>query len=345
MIKAENKIVVSGIHILILLCGIVVSIAAAGCGSDNSTITGEKYHKVNGVYGTIKISGSTTMSNLVSLWCNGFSDIYHNTNCMVESFGSRNAPQDLVAGGTDIGTMSEPMSAKDIQDFKNAYGYEPEGIKVAIDMIAVLVNVENPVGCITIDELDGVYSNTYSCEGSADITTWGDLIQDGTWKNIPIKIYGRTPASGTYDVFRKTALCNGGYKDGITELASSKDIVDFVSKDVYSIGYTGAGYLTSGVKAVKAGKTKNDCYPPKSEFAISKQYPFTRDLYIYPRENPSKGMKKLTREFLKYILSKDGQEAVLDAGFTATPSGIINEEKKKVSEGSANEPLNPKTAL
>jgi len=36
---------------------------------------------------------------------------------------------------------------------------------------------------------------------------------------------------------------------------------------------------------------------------------------------------------------------VLDAGFTATPSGIINEEKKKVSEGSANEPLNPKTAL
>ncbi len=345
MIKAENKIIVSGIYVLLLLCGIVISLAASGCKSNNNAVHGENYQKAGEVSGTIKISGSTTMSNLVSLWCNGFSDVYHNANCMVESFGSRKAPQDLVAVGIDIGTMSEPMSAKDIQDFKNAYGYEPKGIKVAIDMIAVLVNVENPVDCMTIEELDGVYSNTYSCQGAADITTWGDLIQDDTWKNIPIKIYGRTPASGTYDVFRKAALCNGSYKDSITELASSKDIVDFVSKDAYSIGYTGAGYLTSEIKAVKIGKTKNNCYPPKSEFAISKQYPFTRDLYIYPRENPSKGMKKLTREFLKYILSKDGQEAVLDAGFTAMPSGIIKEEKKKISERSADEPLNPKTAF
>lgn len=332
MIKAENKIVVSGIYILLLLSSIVISLAAGGCKSNNNAVHGVNYQKVSDVYGTIRISGSTTMSNLVSLWCNGFSDIYHNTNCMVESFGSRKAPQDLVAGVIDIGTMSEPMSAKDIQDFKNAYGYEPEGIGVAIDMIAVLVNMENPVDCMTIDELDGVYSNTYSCKGSADIAIWGDLIQDDTWKNIPIRIYGRTPASGTYDVFKKTALCNGSYKDNITELASSKDIVDFVSKDVYSIGYTGAGYLTSGVKAVKVGESKNDCYPPKSEFAISKQYPFTRDLYIYPRENSSEGMKKLTKEFLKYILSKDGQKAVLEAGFTVMPASVIDEERKKITQ-------------
>ena len=331
MIKAENKIVVSGIYILLLLSSIVISLAG-GCKSNNEAVHGVNYQKVSDVYGTIRISGSTTMSNLVSLWCNGFSDIYHNTNCMVESFGSRKAPQDLVAGVIDIGTMSEPMSAKDIQDFKNAYGYEPSGIGVAIDMIAVLVNMENPVDCMTIDELDGVYSNTYSCKGSSDIATWGDLIQDDTWKNIPIRIYGRTPASGTYDVFKKTALCNGSYKDNITELASSKDIVDFVSKDVYSIGYTGAGYLTSGVKAVKVGKSKNDCFPPKSEFAISRQYPFTRDLYIYPRENPSKGMKKITKEFLKYILSKDGQKAVLEAGFTVMPAGVIDEERKKITQ-------------
>jgi len=332
MIKMKNKIVVSRVYILLSLCGIVISMAAGGCGLDSSAIRGAKYKKVNGVYGTIKISGSTTMSNLVSLWCNGFSDIYHNTNCMVESFGSRKAPQDLVAGKIDIGTMSEPMSDKDIQDFKNAYGYEPMGIKVAIDMIAVLVNAENPVNCVTVSEIDGIYSNTYSCQGSTDITRWGNLIQGGEWKNSPIKVYGRTPASGTYDVFRKLALCNGKYKNSITQLASSKDIVDFVSKDIYSIGYSGLGYLTSGVKAVNVGKSENNCYPPKSEYATSKQYPFTRNLYIYTRENPSKGMKKLTKEFLKYILSKDGQEAVLEAGFTVLRASIVIEERKEITQ-------------
>lgn len=330
MIKAKNKIIVSGTYILLFLCSFVVSLAG-GCGSNNSAVKTEKYQKVNGVYGTIKISGSTTMSNLVSLWCNGFSDIYHNTNCMVESFGSQKAPQDLVAGKFEIGTMSEPMSGKDIQNFKNAYGYEPMGIKVAIDMIAVLVNVENPINCITISEIDGIYSSTYSCQSSADITTWVDLNQKGEWGKIPIKVYGRTPASGTYDVFRKIALCNGKYKNSITQLASSKDIVDFVSKDVSSIGYSGLGYLTSGVKAVNVGKSENNCYPPKSEYATSKQYPFTRNLYIYTREDPSKGMKKLTKEFLKYILSKDGQEAVLEAGFTILPAGIVTEERKKIT--------------
>ncbi len=332
MIKAKKKIFVSGMYILLLSCSFVISLAAGSCKSNNSTVQGVDYKKVSDVYGTIKISGSSTMSNLMSIWCNGFSDIYHNTNCMVESFGSRTAPQDLEKGKIDIGTMSEPMSSKDIQDFKNAYGYEPAGIKVAIDMIAVLVNMENPINCITIDELDGIYSNTYSCEGSTDITTWGDLIQGGGWKNMPIKVYGRTPASGTYDVFRKIALCNGNYKNSITELASSRDIVDFVSQDVYSIGYSGVGYLTSGVKAVNVGKSKNDCYPPKSEYAISKQYPFTRNLYIYPRENPSKGMKKLTKEFLKYILSKDGQEAVLEAGLTVLPANVVKEERKKIAD-------------
>ncbi len=332
MTMAKNDITVFRTHVLLLLGILVISIAAGGCKSDNSAIQGIKYKKVNNVYGTIKIAGSTTMGNLVSLWCKGFSDIYHNTNCIVESFGSRKAPQDLEEGKIDIGTMSELMSSKDRQDFKNIYGYEPVDIKVAIDMIAVLVNIENPINCMTIDELDGVYSNTYLCQRSTDITTWGDLNQVGEWKNTPIKVYGKTPASGTYDVFRKIALCNGDYKNSITKLASSRDIVDFVSRDASSIGYSGVGLLTSGVKAVNIGKSRHNCYPPKSEFALSKQYPFTRNLYLYPRENPSKSMKTLTKEFLKYILSKDGQEAVLKAGLTTLPASILKEERKKIAD-------------
>lgn len=306
---------------LVLLSIVFIFLTSIGCESNR-----------NDVYGTIKISGSTTMSNLVSLWCKGFSDTYHNTNCMVESFGSTKAPKDLEKGNVDIGAMSEPMSNKDRQNFKNIYGYQPLEIKVAIDMIAVLVNIENPTDCMTIDELDGVYSNTYSCQGSANITTWGDLNLSGAWKNTPINAYGRTSSSGTYDVFRKIALCSGTYKKSITELASSRDIVDFVSRDTSSIGYSGAGLLTSGVKAVNIGKSKDSCYPPESEYAISGQYPLTRNLYIYLKEDPSKGMRKITKEFLKYILSRNGQEAIIEAGLVTLPYDIVKEERKKISD-------------
>jgi len=331
MIVAKNKIVVCRMYVLFLLSSLLICLGPVGCNSGNSAVQGVPYKKVNDVYGTIKVSGSSTMSNLMSIWCSGFSDIYHDTNCMVEGFGSSKAPGDLEKGTVDIGAMSEPMSVKDRQDFKNIYGYEPVEIKVAIDMIGVLVNIENPIKCMTIDELDGIYSNTNLCQGSTNIATWGELNLAGAWVNTPIKVYGRTPASGTFDVFRKIALCGGTYKENITELASSRDIVDFVSRDASSIGYCGAGLLTSGVKAVNIGESKDNCYPPESEYAISGQYPLTRNLYIYLRENPSNGMRKITKEFLKYILSRDGQEAVVEAGLINLPVSAIREERKKIT--------------
>jgi len=329
--KAMNKIKVYRMYVLLLLSSLVISLASSGCNSNTAGVTGEKYKKVNGIYGTIKVSGSTTMSNLMALWCNDFSDIYHDANCIVESFGSRKVPTDLAIGKIDIGMMSEPMSGADIVDFKNAYGYDPTGIKVAIDMIAVLVNRENPIDCLTIADLDGIYSDTYLCKGATGITTWGDLNLDGKWKNAPINMHGRTPLSATYDVFKSLVLCDGSYKDNVKEMASSRDIIDFVSKDEFSIGYSGSGYLNSSVKAVNVGQSKNNCYPPDYKNATSKQYPLTRDLYLYFRESSSNSMKKITIEFLNYILSKDGQKAVIEARLVTLPASVISQEKKKVS--------------
>ncbi len=311
--------------VLLLILSIFIWVAASSCGSDTSSTRGAK------VYGTISVSGSTTMSNLMSIWCRGFSDNYHNTNCVVESFGSSRAPKDLIDGTVDIATMSEPMSDKDMQDFKNTYGYAPLEIKIALDMIAVLVNVENPADCVTIGQLDGIYSNTYLCQGSKDITTWGGLNLVGEWSATPIKIYGRTSTSGTYAVFKKIALCGGTYKTTITELASSRDIVEFVTRDSTSIGYSGAGVLSPSVKALSIADSGNDCYSPIPKYAISKQYPLTRELYLYLKENPSKGMKKVTKKFMDYIFSKPGQEAVAEAGLVALPKDILQKQRQKLS--------------
>ena len=330
MIRKYNSIEISNTNIL-LLAALILSFIVGGCSSNPGGVKGKEYKRVSGIYGTVKVSGSTAMSNLMSLWCQGFSDIYHKTSCIVESFGSSKAPSNLIEGKMDIGMMSAQMTDADINNFKKTYGYDPVEFKVAVDMIVILVNTENPLECVTIDQLDGIYSNSYLCPGAKDITTWGGLNLVADWSNSPINPYGRTPLSGTYGVFKEMALCKGNYKNSIKELASSRDIVDFVTQDVYSIGYIGSGYITPEVKALKVGKTQDNCYAPTSKNATSKQYPFTRNLYLYPRQDPSKNMKNLTREFLKYIFSKEGQEAVYEAGLVNLPPDVIIGESNKLS--------------
>ena len=313
------------IYVCLLISALFTCFVATGCSSDTSSSKSAK------VYGTISVSGSSTMTNLMSIWCKDYSDIYNNTNCIVESFGSGRAPQDLIEGSVDIGMMSEPMSSEDKRAFKNTYGYEPLEIKIAINMIAVLVNTENPIDCLTIDQIDGIYSNTYKCQGSSDISAWGILNQIGEWSNMPIKIYSRTPTSGTYNIFKNIALCGGTYKNTITKLASSRDIGEFVSQDIYSIGYSGTGLQTPNVKAVGVGKTKDKCYLPESNNAVSKDYPLTRDLYLYFRESPSKGMKNVTTNFLEYVFSKQGQDAIKEAGLVKLPKSILQEQREKTT--------------
>jgi len=283
------------------------------------------YSKVSGVSGNIDSVGSDTMNNLMTLWCQKFNEYYPNVRCQIEGKGSSTAPPALIEGVSQFGPMSRKMKGKEIDAFEKATGYKPVALPTSIDTLAVYVNKDNPVNCLTIEQTDAIFSKTRNCGGTSDIVTWGDLGLEDAWQKKPISCYGRNSASGTYGYFKKKALCGGDYKDSVKEQPGSASVVQGITKDIFGIGYSGIGYKTSGVKALEVKKEGGQCEAPTLENVVSGKYPLRRYLYLYVNKPPNQQLDPLRKEFLLFILSKEGQEVVVKDGYLPLPGTKVAE--------------------
>jgi phosphate transport system substrate-binding protein len=285
-----------------------------------------QYSKVSGVSGSISSVGSDTMNNLMTLWCEGFAKYYPNVRCQIEGKGSSTAPPALIEGTAQIGPMSRPMKSSEEDDFEKKFGYKPTQIKTSLDSLAVYVNKDNPIKGLALEEVDAVFSKTRKCGYAKDMKTWGDLGLTGDWANRPVSLYGRNSASGTYAFFKEHTLCKGDYKDEVKEQPGSASVVQGVTEDRYGIGYSGIGYITSGVRAVPlANKGSKDYKEASSENILNGTYPLARFLYVYINKAPNKPLDPLVREFTKFILSREGQEVVIKDGYEPLPANIVKE--------------------
>lgn len=284
------------------------------------------YEKVSGISGSINSVGSDTMNNLLALWCEGFSNYYPSVRCQIEGKGSSTAPPALIEGTAQIGPMSRPMKSSESDKFEDKFGYKPTQIRTSLDSLAVYVNKDNPLECLTIEQVDSIFSKSRTCGAAGDARTWGDVGLDGDWASRPISLFGRNSASGTYAYFKKHALCKGDYKDEVKEQPGSASVVQGVTGARYAIGYSGIGYITSGVRAVPlAKKGTSECREPNSENILTGAYPLGRFLYIYVNQSPTKGLDPLTREFVRFVLSKEGQQVVIKDGYEPLPAKIAGE--------------------
>ncbi len=292
------------------------------------------YKKVSGISGNLNSIGSDTMNNLMTLWGEAFTRYYPNVRLQVEGKGSSTAPPALIAGTAQFGPMSRKMKNKEIDAFEKAFGYKPTVIRTALDALAVYVNKDNPIQGLTLRQVDAIFSKTRAGGYPKDIRTWGDLGLSGAWANKPISLYGRNSASGTYGYFKKHALFKGDYKDTVKEQPGSASVVQGVSEDRYGIGYSGIGYITSGVRAVPLARKPGAPFAEANmENVIKGKYPLARFLYIYINKEPGKPLTPLVREFLKFVLSKEGQEIVIKDGYLPLPYKVVKEELAKLENG------------
>ncbi|MCB1195655.1 phosphate ABC transporter substrate-binding protein PstS family protein [bacterium] len=289
------------------------------------------YEKTSGVSGQLSSIGSDTLNNLMTYWSEGFTKIYPIVKTQVEGKGSSTAPPALIEGIAQLGPMSRKMKSKEIDDFVEKYGYKPTEIRVAIDSLAVYVNKDNPVEQLTMEEVDAIFSKSRNKGYPTDITTWGHVGLAGEWADKPMSLYGRNSASGTYGYFKEHTLGKGDYKDTVKEQPGSASVVQGVEKDLGGIGYSGIGYKTSGVKAIAlANKSGEPYYEPSIENAISGNYPLARYLYVYVNKKPGEQLDKLTYEFVKYVLSREGQESVIKDGYISLSADVVEAELEKL---------------
>jgi phosphate transport system substrate-binding protein len=288
----------------------------------------EDYQPVSGVSGNIKSIGSDTLNNLMTLWAEGFKAQYPNVKIEVEGKGSSTAPPALIAGTAQFGPMSRPMKPSEADEFEKKFGYKPTPISVAVDALAIFVHKDNPIQCLTLQQVDAVFSKTRKGGLDKDIASWGDLGLTGEWSAKPISLYGRNSASGTYGYFKDEALFKGDYKDGVKEQPGSSAVVQGVATDKFAIGYSGIGYKTADVRAVPLAKRAGQCVEATPEQAYSGKYPLARLLYVYTNKDPNQPLDPLRAEFVEYVVSKQGQQAVIKDGYFPITAKIAAKDAK-----------------
>lgn len=290
-----------------------------------------EYRPVEALSGHLRSVGSDTLGHEMESWAKAFEKIYANVKVDVEATGSATAPAALLDGRAQFGPMSRPMTAEETAAFGANYGYKVSSFRVAVDALAVYVNKDNPITCLTLPQLSGIYSSNRMAPGSADIRTWGDLGLTGEWARQPITLYSRNTLSGTYEYFRETALYGGDYKPEIKQQPGSDAVVQSVAADKFGIGYSGIGFKAAGVRAVPlAAYYGATCYDASADTAYSSKYPIARYLYIYLNKKPNQSLDPLRAEFVKYILSKNGQEETERGGFFSISDEIRQSDLNKL---------------
>lgn len=290
------------------------------------------YSKTSGISGNLSSVGSDTLANLMTLWAEAFKKEYPNVNIQIQAAGSSTAPPALEQGTANFGPMSRTMKDKEIEAFEKKYGYKPTAVPVAVDALAVFVHKDNPIGKrgLAMPMVDAIFSSTRKCGFERQVSKWGDAGLSGAWAGKDLQLFGRNSVSGTYGYFKEHALCKGDFKNNVNEQPGSASVVQSVSSSLNGVGYSGIGYVTSGVVAVPLKNDAGEFIAPTPKNALSGKYPLSRFLYVYVNKHPKKGLSPIEAEFLKLVLSKAGQEVVEKDGYIPLPAKEVAKIRAKL---------------
>ncbi len=307
----------------LLVLGFFSSVVSTGLMAQSAEVDPDlpEYEPVSGISGNLSSIGSDTLNNLMTLWAEEFQSIYPNVNVEIQGAGTSTAPPAMAEGTANFGPMSRQPRDSEQASFEERHGYPMTVVGVGIDTIAVFVNRDNPIEGLSLPQVDAIFSDTRRCGYDEDITRWGQVGLDGSWANRDITLYSRNAVSGTYGYFRQYAMCDGDFKNAINEQPGSASVVQGVSESLNGIGYSGIGYRTSGVRVVPLATEHGDDYvEPNAETAADGSYPLARFLYVAVNKDPNRELNPLEREFMRLVLSRQGQEVVVRDGYIPLPA-------------------------
>lgn len=288
-------------------------------------------------------TGMDTVEQMMAAWNAAFHKFSPNAHFSVVQ-KDRLGPEDRIALGPHTMEVFHPTDLA----YENAYGYEPFRIKICaaayilkshVSAIGVYVNKDNPLSSISLRKLDAIFSAERRRGYPAGIATWGQLGLTGAWADRPIHLYGFYWRDDVTDYFKKLVMLDGPFKPtyevpgGDMSRSTPKvaaAIMSALAEDPYGISFGNASYMTDQVKAI--GLSVNGVYSPFSSREVSSgRYPLQRYLYLYVNRNPGQRLDPLIKEFLRFVLSRQGQSLVSRDHYLPLPAAVDEHELEKLN--------------
>ena len=310
------------------------------------------------VSGTIRLWGHGApvvdfMGTLVKSWEQGFGKFQPGVKFEYDMYGTASAMGALYTGKGDIAILGQEIYPFETIAFAQVKHYPPLGIEIAtgsVDVrnfdfaIGVFVNAKNPLSQVTLDQIDRIFAWH---EGGADanIETWGQLRLTGEWADKPIHLYGWYETD-IFSTFVEHAALHDSHRwrcgmkqyahihrpDG-TIYDSGQQILDDLSNDPYGIALSNVRYMNErdAVTPLALARTAaGPYYAATKETLINRQYPLGRIIPAEIDRAPGQPVDPKVREFLRYILSREGQEDIVRNGkyLPMQPEAAERERKK-----------------
>jgi len=294
----------------------------------------------------LDIVGADIMDEIVLGWVKIYRKQYPRLSLTEDLRASGAGAPGLVSGKGDLAPVGREMFPAEVQSFVDKYGYKPLAIRVATGSVGslgktassvILVDKDNPIDCLSLPQLDAIYSKTRKL-GYKEVNSWGDLGAKGEWANRPIHLYGLKPVNGIEQYFKMVAMDGGEYKDNIQFVKGKGFTHAFTvaAEDMAThpggLTYALLANVKPNVKVLSLSwKDGGTCYQPNVESVYSHKYPFSRYVYIYVNRAPGKPLPPKVKEFLKLVLSKEGQQVVADERvFIPLQPEVVQEELRKL---------------
>lgn len=292
------------------------------------------------VSGVIRISGHGSANNpwmrqLLTAWEKDFQRFQPGIRLEYRMYGTSSAIPALFNGAADIAILGEEIDPVAVRTFERVKHYPPLGIDVFTGSVDIrnidyaqmfFVNKDNPLARLSLTELDAIFGEEHR-RGSANIRTWGQLGLTGNWANRPITPYGWR-IDDSFGIFLQQYLLQGSHRwncelheyshinrpDG-TIYDHGQQILDALAKDPYGIAVSNIRYAGPNVKPLAIGVTPSGpFYPVTEQTLIDRTYPLARVIPAVIDRAPGMPVDPKVNEFLRYLLSREGQEVVLHDG-------------------------------
>ena len=247
------------------------------------------------------LDGSTTVGPIAKAFAETYMRQNPGVNITVSESGSGNGAKALLNGTCDIANLSRHLKDTE-QKAMEEKGVKPVAHVVAFDALPVIVHPSNRVKGLTIDQVRDIYTGK--------VTNWKDV----GGGDQEIVVISRDTNSGTFETFKEMVLGKDAKIIGSAEYAGSNGGVrQRVQMTKGAIGYAGLGFVDRSVKALEINGVA-----PSAETVIAKQYPISRELFMFTNGEPK--AESLAAKFLGLSQTEKGKEIIEEIGFVPVPA-------------------------